>query len=230
MLESSNPGVVVIQEWWGITTEIQLQAQKIADQGYRVIVPDLYRGKLGVDAEEASHLMSNLDWANAVEDISSAADTLAKDGNGSVGCVGFCMGGALSLASLALVEQLDCAASFYGVPEKVFADMSTVSKPVQGHFGELDQMAGFSDTAAAEALGAALTAAGSNHEIYRYPNVGHAFMNDTPEAIARKEELGQTGGDSGAMHDPAAVELAWGRLFEFLQKHLHASASASSSY
>ncbi len=72
---------------------------------YRVLVPDLYRGKLGVDAEEASHLMTNLDWAGAVQDISAAADLLAEDGNGSVGVVGFCMGGALSLASAALVDQ-----------------------------------------------------------------------------------------------------------------------------
>jgi hypothetical protein len=117
MLESDNPGVIVLQEWWGITPEIQGQAEKIASQGYRVIVPDLYRGKLGVDAEEASHLMDNLDWAGAIEDIRATANTLDEDGNGRVGVVGFCMGGALSLASGALVDSIDCAISFYGTPD-----------------------------------------------------------------------------------------------------------------
>ena len=174
MLESANPGVIVVQEWWGITPEIQLQAQKIADDGFRVMVPDLcalpaphhhhpcrrlsglrlgprYRGEVGVDAEEAAHLMDNLDWMGAVEDISSAADTLAADGNGEVAVVGFCMGGALSLASAALVEEIDCAIAFYGIPPKELADMATLAKPVQGHFGNQDAMEGFSCPAAVDA-------------------------------------------------------------------------------
>jgi hypothetical protein len=72
---------------------------------YRVLVPDLYRGKVGVDAEEASHLMTSLDWAGAIQDISAAAEELDTCGNGSVGVVGFCMGGALSLASAALIDN-----------------------------------------------------------------------------------------------------------------------------
>lgn len=245
MLESKNPGVIVIQgikhtrnshrnsisrhvserllafaEWWGITPEIQLQAQKISDEGYRVLVPDLYRGKLGVDAEEAHHLMENLDWAGAIEDISAAADTLDECGNGSVGVVGFCMGGALSLASAQLVEKIDCAVAFYGTPDAGLADMSTLTKPVLGHFGELDPMAGFSDPAAAEALAATLTAAGSDNTVRMYPGVGHAFMNDTEDAIARKELLGQTGGEGGAVHDPAAIDLAWERTLAFFHERL----------
>jgi hypothetical protein len=88
---------------------------------YRVLVPDLYRGKLGVDAEEASHLMTNLDWAGAVQDIGAAADMLAEDGNGSVGVVGFCMGGALSLASAALVDESARATLDMLVPQALTA-------------------------------------------------------------------------------------------------------------
>lgn len=155
--------------------------------------------------------MDNLDWAGAVQDISAAADQLAEGGNGSVGVVGFCMGGALSLASAALVDEstprlsmactpfcvrtvcfcgpyssgniplfltvrcavVDCAVAFYGIPDPALADMSTLNKPVLGHFGDKDLMDGFSDPAAADALEAALTAAGSAHTIHRYPGVGH---------------------------------------------------------
>ena len=104
-----------------------------------------------MDAEEAAHLMDNLDWMGAVEDISSAADTLAADGNGEVAVVGFCMGGALSLASAALVEEIDCAIAFYGIPPSELADMTTLAKPVQGHFGNQDAMEGFSCPAAVDA-------------------------------------------------------------------------------
>ena len=104
-----------------------------------------------MDAEEAAHLMDNLDWMGAVEDISSAADTLAADGNGEVAVVGFCMGGALSLASAALVEEIDCAIAFYGIPPSELADMTTLAKPVQGHFGNQDSMDGFSCAAAVDA-------------------------------------------------------------------------------
>jgi carboxymethylenebutenolidase len=229
MVESANPGVIVIQEWWGVTQEVQFQAQKIADQGYRVLVPDLYRGKVGVDAEEASHLMSNLDWLGAVEDIRAASVTLAAEGNGKVGVVGFCMGGALSLASAALVDEISCASAFYGIPDPSLADMATIAKPVEAHFGDLDDLAGFSDPAAVGALEATLAKSGAAFNIHRYPTVGHAFMNDTESSIARKEELGQTGGERGAKHDPAAVALGYERLFAFLRQNLKVESEPEGS-
>lgn len=74
--EAGRPGVIALQEWWGIDEEIKAHAAHIASKGYRVLVPDLYRGKLGVKAEEAHHLMSNLDFKAAVEDVRGAAQLL----------------------------------------------------------------------------------------------------------------------------------------------------------
>lgn len=121
-----GPGVVLLQEWWGVTPEILTQAQRLAAAGYRVVVPDLYRGSTGVDAAEASHLMTGLDWGGAVEDIRAAAryldqpDPAAQGGGGllprpNVGVVGFCMGGALALVAAVNVTEIDAAVSFYGV-------------------------------------------------------------------------------------------------------------------
>jgi carboxymethylenebutenolidase len=211
-----KPGVIVLQEWWGITPEIQQQAEKIAQNGFDVIVPDLYRGKLGVDAEEASHLMSNLDFIAAVDDIRGAIEHLqSKDKNRKVGITGFCMGGALTLASAGLVKGIACAAPFYGIPDPRLCDPVNIKIPVQAHFGELDTMKGFSDPEAAALLKKKLEQAGVEHEVFTYQGVGHAFMNDTEAAIKRKKELGF------GEHNQAHVEFAWTRLFQFLKKHLN---------
>jgi carboxymethylenebutenolidase len=209
-----KPGVIAIQEWWGLDATHLDNAQTIAAKGYRVLVPDLYRGKLGIEAEEAHHLMQNLDFKAAVEDIRGAAQLLKAEGSAKVGVTGFCMGGALSCAAAVLVPEVDCAAPFYGVCSPALADMSKARVPVQGHFGAEDAMAGFSDPSAAHKLEADLKTAGVPHEVFIYPGVGHAFMNSTEEGKARRLKLGQGG------HDQAQVDLAWGRLFGFFQKHL----------
>jgi carboxymethylenebutenolidase len=143
-----------------------LQAKKIASAGYRVLVPDLYRGKLGSEAEEAHHLMSNQDWPGAVADIGGAARFLKAEGSPKVGVTGFCMGGALALAAAVLVPELDAAAPFYGVPNPGLADTKKVRVPVQGHFGGQDPMKGFSDPLAAADLEENLKAAGVPNEVF----------------------------------------------------------------
>ena len=109
------PAVIVVQEWWGVTDIVKQFALKIADNGYRVLVPDIYKGKIGVDREEAGHMMSNLDFANAVTEISLAAEHLKATGSPKVGITGFCMGGALTMGALAASKDLTCGAPFYGV-------------------------------------------------------------------------------------------------------------------
>ena len=219
--DESKPGVIVIQEWWGIDEEVKIHARKIAAQGYFALIPDLYRGKLGIEAEEAHHLMSNLDWPNAVEDLRAAARYLKAHGDGKkVGTIGFCMGGALSLASAVLVDEVDAAVFFYGIPSPELADPATLTKPVQGHFGEKDGLTGFSDPASAAALAEKLKGTGVKYQVHMYPKVGHAFLNESEYAIQRKEKVGQIGGDSGAIHDPEAVALAWKRSFEWLGTYL----------
>lgn len=214
------PAVIVIQEWWGVDFEVKEHAQKIAALGYRALIPDLYRGKLGSEAEEAHHLMSALDFPDAVLDILGCARHLRAEGSPRVGVTGFCMGGALSLgAAVRGPDVLDCCAPFYGYNAGL-ADVADMKIPVQGHFGALDSSKGFSDPAAAAALAAKLAAATGRdgapleHDVFNYPTVGHGFLNATAEGVARKAKLGQ-----GA-HDQAAVDLAWERLSVFFAKHL----------
>lgn len=211
------PAVVVLQEWWGVTDQVQMQAQRIAKEGYRCLVPDLYKGALGVDAEEASHLMGNLNFPEAVEEIKAASAFLTSEGSKKCGVTGFCMGGALSLASAVRASgDISCAAPFYGVPDKTYFDCSTIKIPVQAHFGKLDALAGFSDPAAAAALEEALKKAGCEHDIFMYDGVAHGFMNDLPEFIEKKVAM------FGAEHSPGAVDMAYQRLFDFFKKHLSA--------
>ncbi|XP_057872364.2 uncharacterized protein LOC131078627 [Cryptomeria japonica] len=210
------PGIVVLQEWWGVDYEIKNHAANIAkmDSGYKTLIPDLYRGKVGLDAAEAKHLMDGLDWIGAVKDIKASAKWLKENGSKKVGVTGFCMGGALSIASAVLVPEVDCVVAFYGVPSSELADPSSAKSPVQAHFGEHDTFVGFSDVTAAKSLEEKLKASGVPHEVHIYPGKGHAFMNSSPEAVKRKTELGF--GD----HDEGAVELAWSRFRSWMKNYL----------
>ncbi|KAK8958710.1 hypothetical protein KSP40_PGU021247 [Platanthera guangdongensis] len=145
--KENAPGIVVVQEWWGVDFEVKNHAQKIANlaPGYRALIPDLYRGKVGLDVAEAQHLLDSLNWPAAVEDIRASAKWLKENGSPKVGVTGFCMGGALSIASAVLVPEVDAVVGFYGAPPAELADASKAKAPVQAHFGELDTFVGFSD-------------------------------------------------------------------------------------
>ena len=205
--------------------QIKSHAAKLGAAGFRVLVPDIYKGAIGVDKEEAGHLMSNLDWAVAIEEIKAAAKHLKEvEGAPAVGITGFCMGGALSLCGARFCDDIAVAAPFYGIPQASRCDLSTLGKPVQGHFGELDGHTGFSDPASAKALEETLRKGGGETEIFMYPGNGHGFMNDTPAPYpdfeARRAAMGMV------PYDAAAAELAWSRLTAFLSKHLDKNVKA----
>jgi carboxymethylenebutenolidase len=186
---------------WGLNNQIKRVVDRYAES-YKAmaITPDLYRGKVATKPDEANHLMSELNWPNAVQDVRVACEFLISKGCKKVGIVGFCMGGALSLAAACLVNEIDAAAVFYGIPPKQLADPSTLQKPVQFHFGDKDQSPGFSDIAAADALRDTIKSSGKlevtefRHdnedyhkiegrkgtvaEFHRYSNGNHAFMNE----------------------------------------------------
>jgi len=208
------PGIVVLQEWWGVDFEIKNHASAIAKKGYRALIPDLYRGKVGLDATEATHLMEGLDWQGAVKDIGASVKWLKDNGSPKVGVTGFCMGGALSLASGVLIPGVDAVVAFYGVPDPGLADVSKIKVPVQAHFGETDGNKGFSDVGAANTLKEKLKVAGVPSEVFIYPGQGHAFMNSSEEAIKRKKAVGF------ADHDQGAVNLAWSRFDAWFDKYV----------
>ncbi len=189
---------------WGVNEEIKKKGQWFADHLNAVaVVPDLYRGKATDDREEAGHLMSGLDFPGAVQDIAGVAKDLIEKpeyGVTKVGCLGFCMGGALSLAAALNAPNISAAAPFYGIPG---ADLSKIKVPVQGHFGNLDAHKGFSDPETVNKLEESLKASGVTYEIHRYENCDHAFTKF-----------------DGANYKEAEAKVALQRTVEFLKKHL----------
>lgn len=215
---ASAPGVIMLQEWWGVSEEIKKQANRLSQNNYRVLIPDLYKGKLGLEAEEASHLMSNLDFVSAIDEIRQASEYLLNEGSPKVGAIGFCMGGALTLCSLQHDPRLACGIVFYGTPDRAVCQPEKITKPVQCHFGERDNMKGFSDPVSAKKLVEHLQEGGVPYEMHYYTGVGHAFMNENPQ----RPQI--TPNHTATMDLPPAMEsqrqLAWSRLVEFFRIHL----------
>ncbi|KAL5794119.1 hypothetical protein ACOSP7_002713 [Xanthoceras sorbifolium] len=212
------PGIVVLQEWWGVDYEIKNHAVKISqlNPGFKALIPDLYRGKVGLDVAEAQHLMDGLDWQGAVKDIRASVNWLKANGSKKVGVTGFCMGGALSIATSVLVPEVDAVVAFYGVPSSELADPAQAKAPVQAHFGELDSFVGFSDVTAAKALEEKLKVSGVPYEVHMYPGISHAFMNRSPEGVNRRKSMGLPD------EDATAVELAWSRFQSWMSRFLSA--------
>ncbi|GAB4825169.1 hypothetical protein Ancab_008044 [Ancistrocladus abbreviatus] len=211
------PAIVVLQEWWGVDYEIKNHALKISqlEPGFKALIPDLYRGKVGLDVAEAQHLMDGLDWAGAVKDIQAAVNWLKANGCKKVGVTGYCMGGALSIASSVLVPGVDAVVAFYGIPSPQLADPAQAKAPIQAHFGELDSFVGFSDVMAAKALEEKLKGSGVPYEVHIYPGCGHAFMNRSPEGVKRRKSMGLND------EDEAAVESAWSRFTSWMTRYLY---------
>src|SRR4030095_9613894 len=131
---SNAPGVVVIQEWWGLNDHIKSIANRLAAAGYRALVPDLYRGKVTVEAQEAQHLMGNLNFGDAAsQDIRGAVQYL-KNQSPKVAVTGFCMGGALTLLAAVNVPEADAVVSWYGFPPLEYVDATKIKMPLMGHF------------------------------------------------------------------------------------------------
>jgi carboxymethylenebutenolidase len=199
------PGIVVIQEWWGLNDQIKGVANRFAAAGYRTLVPDLYRGKVGLDAKEAEHLMTNLNFGDAAgQDIRGAVQYL-KSASGKVGVTGFCMGGALTILSAVFVSEGDAFVSWYGFPPLDYVDATKIKAPLMGHFA-LDDA--YFPIQQVDALEAKLKPAGVKYEFHRY-KAQHAFANETntnPEAPLR--------------YDATAAETAWQRTLAFLKQHL----------
>jgi len=209
------PGIVVIQEWWGHTDELEQQAIALSKRGgYRVLTPDLYNGKVGHDKEEAGHLMSNLDWAKARDELTDAVKYLAKNGK-KVGVVGFCMGGALSLVA-AQHAGVSAASAFYGTPQAPICEIEKIKVPVQLQFGKEDNHEGFSDPKTAQSVFDTLEK-NVEVELHLYDKVGHAFLNGfTDRSIELMKECGFPRPD-----DIETVQKqAWDRLLTFFEKHV----------
>jgi carboxymethylenebutenolidase len=204
------PAVVVIQEWWGLNDQIRGVADRLAAAGYRALVPDLYRGKSTVEAEEAHHLMSGLDFGDAAsQDIRGAVQFLKTGGAGSakVGVTGFCMGGALTVLAAAMVPELDAGVIWYGYPPLEFVDASKIKAPLLAHWAEQDAAFAIANV---EPLEARLEAAGVRYTGHRYL-AHHGFANETAQG-PRRIAITQ--------YDAAWAQVAWDRTLRFFGRHL----------
>ncbi len=205
--QGAGPGLVVIQEYWGLVPHIEALCERFASEGFSALAPDLFRWATASEPDEAGKLMMALNLEQAARDMGAAVEHLrtspAVRGDG-VGVVGFCMGGGLAMMLAAQrPADVDACVAFYGlIPwESAHPDWARLDAPVQGHFGEDDEL--FSPDKVRE-LDATLQAAGKVTDFHLYAGVGHAFFNDTrPEA-----------------YDESAASLAWTRTLEFLRAKL----------
>lgn len=189
------PGIVVLQEWWGLNDQIKGVADRFAREGFRALVPDLYRGKVALDVAEAEHLMSRLDFGDAAtQDIRGALQHLKITGT-KVGAIGFCMGGVLSILAAARTNDADAAVSWYGLPPEGSMEPGDIKIPLQGHFALKDE---HFTPAQVDVLEDKLKEAGVKYEFYRY-EANHGFGNETSDN-----------------YDQEAAKRAWQRSLDFL--------------
>ncbi|MET8472339.1 dienelactone hydrolase family protein [Streptomyces sp. NPDC006422] len=199
-----GPGVIVIQEWWGLTDHIADVADRLAAEGFVALAPDLYGGNVAHDSQEAFRMMRELPVERGVELLSGAVDcllALPQVTTDTVGAVGFCMGGGFVLHLAAEDPRVSAAVPFYGVIQGAVPDFSRLKARVLGHYGERDEAI---PPATLDGLRATIEAqSGITPDFRMYP-ADHAFFND-----GRPE-----------VYDETASRAAWASTVDFLKSAL----------
>lgn len=205
----SGPGVIVLQEWWGLVPQIKAVCDRLAGEGFCALAPDLYHGEMAghTEMDKAGHLMSTMPMDRAASDMAGAVTALLEHPavtSSQVGVVGFCMGGMLTLVLAAQQgDRIAAAAPFYGAPFGDGApDWSGLSAVVRGHVAETDD---YFPAAAFAALEEELTASGKDVHFTVYPGTGHAFANE-------ENPIGT--------YDPAAAAAAWAETLALFRDRL----------
>jgi carboxymethylenebutenolidase len=197
-----GPGVLVIQEWWGLVGHIKKVCDRFAAEGFSALAPDMYHGQTASEPDGAGKLFMALNIGQAEKDLRGAAQFLAQHSStAKVGAVGFCMGGQLALFAGTLNPSVGAIVNFYGIHPNVKPDYSKLSGPVLGLFAEKD---GFVTPQVAKDTDAAIKKAGKQSEINVYPNVDHGFFNDERPDV----------------YNDAAAKDAWRRTLAFFRQHV----------
>ena len=199
-----GPGVIVIQEWWGLVDQIRDTCDRFAREGFVALAPDLYRGESTSDPDAAGRLMMDLEIPRAARDLDGAVRALLDDDavdGARVGAVGFCMGGQLALFAATRNRRIGAVVDFYGIHPNVTLDPSGLGAAVLGIFAERDA---FVPPEAARKLEADLRSAGKRATFQIVPGVDHAFMND------RRPDV----------YDAQAAARAWADTLAFLRAEL----------
>lgn len=200
----SGKAVVVIQEWWGLVDHIKDICDRFAAEGFLALAPDLYHGKTAKSPDEAGKLMMAMRIDEAEKDLSGAIDYLLNHeatASGTVGVVGFCMGGALALYTATKNRDVGACVVFYGGHPNVKPDLPKLYAPVLGLYAERDKSV---TPDSVRELESKLKALGKPCEVHIYPETDHAFFNDTRPEVYNAEAAGD----------------AWRRTVEFLRKYL----------
>jgi carboxymethylenebutenolidase len=194
------PGVVVIQEWWGLNDDIKDIARRFANEGYAALAPDLYHGTVAGEPDTAMQLARSLAWENALKDLSATVRYLKSQpfSSGKVGAVGYCMGGGLAFRLACNTNDLDAVNVYYGrtPPED---EVRNLSCPVLGIYGGADRGIPPEAVRDTERL---LEQHGKQCETMIYPDAPHSFFN------------------AGEAHRPEAAADAWQRTLAFFGQHL----------
>jgi carboxymethylenebutenolidase len=200
----AGPGVIVIQEYWGLVDHIKDVCDRFAAEGFVALAPDLFHGKIAKSPDEAGKLMMAMRIDEAEKDLRGAIQYLldhdATTGD-KVGTVGFCMGGALSLYAATKNPKVGACVVFYGGHPNVKPDLPNLQAPVLGIFAERD---GFVTPATVRELERKLKELGKSVEVNIYPGTNHAFFNDTRPEV----------------YNADAAADAWRRTIEFLRLNL----------
>jgi carboxymethylenebutenolidase len=200
------PGIIVIQEWWGLDAQTKSIADRFATVGYLAFAPDLYHGELAQlgDGQTASTLVQKY-APGAPADLDKIYDSLKRDPQctGKIGSVGFCFGGRMSLV-LGTSRPLDAVCTFYGGGMQQIFDQvrAHLKAPVLGLFGDKDVSIPVGTVQEFDKL---LGDIGVEHEVIVYPNSGHAFFRDSDPGV----------------YKPEAAKDAWERVTKFFRKNLN---------
>jgi carboxymethylenebutenolidase len=201
----SGPGVIVLQEWWGLDDSIRRYCDRFAQEGFLALAPDLYRGETTEQPDEAQQKLMAMNMDQTVKDMRGAVDHLEEhegfQGDG-VGSVGFCAGGGLAVWAAAEHPDVEAVVTYYYVMPHGKPDFSKIRAPVLGHFGTNDDFVSVDD---AKALEQELRDAGVEVDFELYEGAGHAFAND-------HNRLGT--------YDEQKANEAWRKTVDFLKRHL----------
>ena len=201
--KGGGPGVIVIQEWWGLVDHIKDVADRFAKEGFVALAPDMYHGKTTTSPDDAGKLMMALKIDEVEQDLRGAIDYLIGLGETQgdrAGTVGFCMGGQLSLYAACANPKVGACVVYYGVHPNVRPDLESLQAPVLGFFAEKD---GFVTPEVVGRLESDLRAAGKQVEFHMYKGAEHAFFNDTRP-----------------VYNKAYAKETWERVLTFCRQHL----------
>jgi carboxymethylenebutenolidase len=202
--EGEGPGIVVLHEWWGLNDDMREICDRFASEGFVALAPDLYHGETTDQPDEASQKMMAMNIEEAEKEMRGAVDYVAAHPkcDGTVGTVGFCLGGGLCVWAAAANPKVGATVSYYYVMPHGKPDFSQIKGPVLGHFGTNDD---FIPTEDAEALEREMREAGVDAVFEYYEGAGHAFSG-------KQDRL-------GTYHEDHA-ESAWQKTSDFFKRHL----------